>query len=292
VEIETLGRLEPISELLEMLTFKRPANSKTHDDFVDRFILPIGARFDTYGNSWVEVKKPDGADSPVLWSCHTDTVHRDEGRQKLSRGSWPLVTLKPGETANCLGADDTAGCWLMLQMIRAVVPGLFIFHMDEEIGGLGSGWIADHRLLKDIKFAIALDRRGTESIITHQGGERTCSDVFAYSLARGLNLTRAGLGKWQLDSGGIFTDTANYTDLVGECTNISVGYYNEHTAAESLDVDHLLDFLNSLTRLDQSALVASREPGDTDPANHAWGRSWYWGDYLNHANDPLATPFD
>ena len=37
---------------------------------------------------------------------------------------------------------------------------------------------------------------------------------------------------WKTDTGGSFTDTANYTDIIPECTNLSCGYYNAHTQSE------------------------------------------------------------
>src|SRR5205085_807202 len=96
------------------------------------------------------------------------------------------------------------------------------------IGGKGSGFIADKnkKALDGIKFAIAFDRRGTKSIITFQRSKRCCSDDFAKSLAEQFDLGHT------CDTTGSFTDTASYTDLVGECTNISVGYEGAHSQGE------------------------------------------------------------
>jgi hypothetical protein len=279
-----------VAELLDMLSYKRPARSPAEFAFIEKFIKPLGPNIDRYGNLTVDVPMPDGTLSSVLWSCHTDTVHRTPGRQKLSLDAWPKVSLDEGGRAECLGADDAAGCWLMVQLVKANVPGLYIFHRDEEIGGLGSNWIQrnDPRRLDGILFAIALDRRATESIITHQG-LRTCSDAFARSLASQLNDTRQGPGNWRLDDGGTFTDSANYTDLVGECTNLSVGYYREHTAEESLNIAHVLDLLQSLTLLDQSALMAFRKPGEPDD-DSLTGLGWmdFYGREENDASKPIA----
>ncbi|MGH8613353.1 MAG: hypothetical protein ACREYF_15400 [Gammaproteobacteria bacterium] len=272
-----------------MLSYKRPARSPAEFAFIERFIKRLDPNIDGYGNLTIDVPMSDGTLSPVLWSCHTDSVHRTPGRQKLSLNAWPVVSLDEGGNAECLGADDAAGSWLMVQMVKANAPGLYIFHRDEEIGGLGSDWIQKHdpKRLDGIKFAIGLDRRGTESIITHQG-VRTCSDAFARSLASELNDTRQGSGSWRLDNGGTFTDTANYTDLVGECTNLSVGYCREHTAEESLNIAHLLDLLQSLILLDQSALMASRKPGEPDDDDLT---GFGWTDYYGREeNDTYSQP--
>ena len=40
-------------------------------------------------------------------------------------------------------------------------------------------------------------------------------------------------------SGGSFTDSANYTHLIAECTNVAVGYFDQHTAREKFDLEWL-----------------------------------------------------
>ena len=250
-----------ISLLLDMLAYKRPAGSKSERKFINRYLRPLGVQTDKAGNVWKRI-----GNAPVLWSSHTDTVHREAGRQ-------PVVVSKGIAStygSNCLGADCTVGVWLMVEMIKAEVPGLYIFHRAEEIGGLGSDYIAKHnpKLLDGIKFAIAFDRYGTTSIITHQGF-RCCSDDFARSL-------KAQLGpEWKLDDGGTFTDTANYTDLVPECTNISVGYHRQHHSTETQDLDHAEHLLGLLLSLDVNRLSCVRQPGTYDDYGKGWNRYYY-----------------
>ena len=240
--------------LLAMLTYKRPADSKSERAFIRQYILPLGVTVDAFGNLYKRI-----GTAPVLWSSHTDTVHHKGGRQNV-RMTEGIAT----SDADCLGADCTVGVFLMTEMIKAGIEGLYIFHRCEEIGGLGSSYIADEtpNLLSGIKYAIAFDRRANHSVITHQAGGRCCSEAFAASLSSAL-----GLGH-RPDSGGSFTDTANYIGLVSECTNLSVGYLNEHTAKERLDVDYLLRLRAALLKMDLAALVSERIPG-TDAAD------WY-----------------
>lgn len=161
----------------------------------------------------------------------------------------------------CLGADDGAGVFLMVQMIHSGVPGLYIFHRDEECGGTGSKFIKHNlkELLEGRKYAIAFDRKGTDHIITYQAGGRCASDAFAKSLAAQL-----GLG-WKANEGGLYTDTAEYTGIIPECTNLSVGYASNHCARESLDYYHLLDLLEVLLDIDETKLVCEREPVEDEP---------------------------
>ncbi len=246
--------------LWDMLSHGRPAYSSAEKAFIRKYITPLGVERDGVGNCIKRI-----GDSPVLWSCHTDTVHWRGGFQNIEYHEG-FVSLAPNAMASCLGADCTAGVWLMTEMIKAEVPGLYIFHRGEEVGGVGSMHIANKtpELLKDIKCAIAFDRFGYDSIITHQMS-RCCSDVFAKSLADTIGLNQ------KCDDGGTFTDTANYVDLIGECTNISVGYFGQHGKKERQDVDFLTSLLSSLLRFTPDNLVYERKPGEIDPTDWQFG---------------------
>jgi putative aminopeptidase FrvX len=265
------------AELIEMLRARRPSGSKTEEKWIARWIDPLEPEIDGFGNRILRI-----GDAPVLWSSHTDTVHRTPGNQRVNvRKGIASV----GGKSNCLGADDTAGVWLMVQMARQGVPGLYVWHRAEEIGGLGSDWIALNtpELLDGIRFAIALDRKGASSVITHQFA-RCCSDDFADSLCREL-----GMG-YMRDDTGLFTDTANYVDLVGECTNISVGYEHEHSPYETLDLEHADRLLAVLIGLDWRNLVEARHPGEYEEYSDV--TYTYTGDSLSdlvRAHPDIAT---
>lgn len=264
----TRATQSPEAELLAMLSYRRPAFSKTERRFIREYLRPLGMTEDSFGNLYKRI-----GDAPILWSCHTDTVHSIGGIQTL------CVTADTVRVAdkrsNCLGADNTVGIWLMVEMIKANKPGLYVFHRAEEIGGQGSSHIAEcnEALLTGLKYAVAFDRRGTSSIITHQAGGRCCSDVFASSLARALRLGHVH------DSGGTFTDTANYTHLIGECSNVSAGFHSEHTSKERLDLAYVRSLREALLSFDWQALEHERQPGDLDPDEEELNQAWdIWGD--------------
>lgn len=246
--------------LLEMIATRRPAGSKSERRWIEKWILPLGVEVDNFGN----LHKRIGTE-PVLWSSHTDTVHKQGGTQLVAMDRQGEIYLPAKETiSNCLGADDTAGVWLMREMILSGKEGLYIFHRDEEAGGHGSSFIAKETpdVLLGIKWAIALDRKGYDSVITHQF-DRCCSDDFAASLAEALG------GDFSPDAGGIFTDTANYTELVPECTNLSVGYFHAHRRTEFLSMPFLEELLGKLLVLETYQLPVSRDPSVTREPN--WG---------------------
>ena len=148
-------------------------------------------------------------------------------------------------------------------MIDAGVEGRYIFTVGEESGGIGSSALAGH-WLERMDFAVGFDRKGYDSVITHQGGSRTCPEKFAEALADELGMTP--------DPTGVFTDTALWAGEVQCCTNISVGYFGAHTTKEKVNA-HWLDnaLIPLLVDLDWSALpITEREKDDH------WDDVW-WG---------------
>lgn len=286
----------PISTLLEILSLRRPHGGEGEIKLAEKYLLPLnptiwsGHQTPRYISSYSSNVKPLGDpadppivaaytirvdDTPVLWSCHIDTVHcvTDPVDQEVLFDAETGLVWKDDKTP--LGADDGAAVWLFLQMIEAKVPGTYIFHRGEERGGIGSRIMArEHQdFLKKFTHAIAVDRRKTCSVITHQSRGRCCSDKFAEHFAAMLSDENFKLAP---DSTGVYTDTAEYTGLIGECTNISAGYESEHTAAEILDLEYLQWLRDKLLSMDINALlsVQDRKAGDPDPDD-----DWKWQGY-------------
>jgi hypothetical protein len=275
--------------LLEMLTFKRPYGSNGDEQFIKRFIAPLGATADAFGNYHLRI-----GTAPVLWSCHTDSVHHTSGRQNVTYGYDNVIRLAgidkkaalSGKAPNCLGADDAAGVWIMSEMIRAGIEGYYVFHRGEECGGLGSGWMAKNWDFTGISYAIAFDRRGDHSIITHQGGGKCCSDEFAWDFAKSLG----DFGyKLEPDPTGLYTDTAEYVDLIPECTNISVGYQFEHGWKECLDANYLVALRDAVIGCKSIGnWVIERACGD-DGYTSSTTYGGNWGRHYAKDNDPVQT---
>jgi hypothetical protein len=249
--------------LVDMLSIMRPAGSKAERRFIKHYLTPLGVKHDDVGNVYKRI-----GDLPILWSSHTDTVHGRSGMQSVTvLDNWAM--LSDGETANCLGADDTVGVWIMTEMIKAKRPGLYVFHRAEEQGGRGSNHIRRNpKLLEGINCAIAFDRKGYGDVITHQGS-RCCSDVFAEDLAKKLG------GVYKPSDKGLFTDTANYTDHVAECTNLSVGYYDQHSKGECTDLTFAAELREKMCDLDFGSLPIIRKPGEHDAKDYMWSNHPY-----------------
>jgi hypothetical protein len=220
------------------------------------------------------IGSPKGA-SKILWSCHIDTVHAPEfdnvkSQRIIFDDEDTMLAMSGGNYP--LGADNGAGMWLLLEMIAEGVPGTYVFHRGEERGGIGSDGMAVHwaDLIKKHTHAIAFDRRGFTDVITHQWGGRCCSERFANQMS-----TILGMG-YAPDDGGSFTDTANYTHLIPECTNISVGYHDEHGPSESLDLTHVVELRAKVIEAFKNPafdLIVQRKVTDKD--DDRWGYGTY-----------------
>jgi len=235
--------------LINLLQYMRPAYSLTEGVFCRTYLEPVFGEPDAHGNYILSV----GDNPTIAFTAHTDTVHRIEGIQKLSVQDNFVKTT----SGSCLGADCTTGIWLLLGMIEAGIEGVYIAHAAEEIGGIGSSsLVADKpEWLDNIQVCLSFDRFGTDSVITHQGGRRTASNEFAVSLAVIL-----GMPQLKPDSTGTYTDSAEYTHVVPECSNLSVGYYDQHSSRESQDLLFAERLLERLIAADWSSLAVVRDP--------------------------------
>lgn len=263
--------------LLEILSWARPHDSAIERAFCREYLDSVpGMAADAFGNRMLAI-----GDRPrVMWSSHVDTVAAEGGSQAVGIDVDGIAHLCDGKAGMSLGADDGAGVWIMLGMIAARRPGLYLFHRGEEQGCLGSRWIARNTpdLLRDIDVAIAFDRAGSGDVITHQSYGRTCSDAFAASLASALNRLNRDF-RYAPDDTGVFTDTNEYAGIVSECTNLSVGYQRQHGPRETLDVVHCEMLLAAMLELDASGLVIERDPSIEE--DH-----WRWWDnYPGHEDD-------
>jgi hypothetical protein len=259
-----------MSGLLDILSHARPHGSQAELDFIKSHILkPVRSLgfepvVDGFGNIWVTVSAPIGQRGPnFLWSCHVDTVHAKGGRQAVQYmadgRTVELVKRKPGR---CLGADDGAGVWLLLEMMRAGVAGGYVFHRGEEVGRLGSSFVADKEpwRLESYDACVAFDRRDSDNLITHQMGLRCASDLFASTLAKAINSASGARSlQYAADDTGSYTDSYSYAELVSECANMSVGYDGEHGPRESLDALHLWRLRAAMVSADLSRVVCERD---------------------------------
>jgi hypothetical protein len=194
-----------------------------------------------------------------MFTCHLDTACRKQ--EKVTHVINNNIIKTNGKTI--LGADDKAGMVVLLYMIENKVPGLYYFFIGEEVGCIGSGNLSttwsDTEFSHTVTKVVSFDRRSDCSVITDQWMGRCCSDEFASELALRLNSAGYNL-KLAPDDTGVLTDSAQFMDIVPECTNISVGYNYEHTTSEYQDIDYLSRLCKSVVKIDWETLPIERDP--------------------------------
>ncbi len=244
-----------------------------HDEEVLEF-LPKDLKKDEVGNFY----KIIGEGKPtVMFTCHLDTADREQKTTRLFQANgrvneegYQFRLIKTGsgdehiytDGATILGADDKAGTTVMLYMMAHNVPGLYYFFIGEERGGIGSNALSaiydKVEYLTDIKQCVSFDRRRTTSVITHQLGRQCCTNEYGQALCDELNKSGLDLS---LDPTGVYTDSASFIDDIPECTNISVGYYNEHRGTEIQNISYLERLAKAAVKVNWNSLPIRRKVG-------------------------------
>ena len=144
--------------LCRALSLKRPHKGEGVQLFnawlCDNTPKHVELNIDEAGN--IHIDNRTSTNHRTLFIAHTDTVHREDGANKFvkAHGKW-YANGAP------LGADDGAGCAMLMHLLHANTPGYYIFSQGEECGGIGAKHLADnHRdLLSEFDRAIAFDRQ-------------------------------------------------------------------------------------------------------------------------------------
>lgn len=263
------------------LTYHTVPNAKEQEYL--SHLLPKSLKKDAYGNMYFRV---GGEDTIVMFTAHLDTVGGDTEVTHVFDGD---IVKTDGKSV--LGADDKAGVAIMLYMIAKGKPGLYYFFHGEESGCIGSRALSKslettkntNPLYKNIQMVVSLDRKDYDSIITHQGGSRCCSDEYADELALRLN-SHNGL-KYKKDQYGVLTDSDQFTTIYPECTNLSVGYFDQHQVRERQDLGFLERLSDAMCKIDWETLPIKRDPskveyrsyGSSYRSNYEWDDDDYYG---------------
>jgi hypothetical protein len=204
-----------------------------------------------------------------MFTCHLDTATK--ALTNVNHVFDGDIIKTDGKSI--LGADDKAGVTILLYMIENKIPGLYYFFLGEEVGCVGSKKLAaqlKESKIEGINKVISFDRRNTNSIITYQSGTRCCSDEFGSALSKALNDVEDSF-KYKNDPTGLYTDSAQFIKIYPECTNISVGYWSEHTFGESQNIKHLEKLAEACLKVDWESLPVKRDPSVVETSYHGWG---------------------
>lgn len=247
-------------------------------------LLPDKLNTDEFGNLFIKIGNSD-----AMFTSHLDTA-----TSALTIVSHVINgNIIETDKKTILGADDKAGVTIMLYMIENNIEGLYYFFLGEEVGCVGSKKLANK--LKDSKIeginkVISFDRRGYDSVITYQSGQRCASDKFGEALSLQLNNADKTFS-YKNDPTGVLTDSIQFINIYPECTNISVGYKSEHTFNETQDIDHLEKLAKACLLVNWNDLPVERDPSKNEYRSYGYSSKYTnWEDWEDnyYKNDYYA----
>lgn len=172
-------------------------------------------------------------DIPVGLVAHMDTVHRCPVCELFYDKDKNVMWSPEG-----LGADDRAGVFSILQIIKGSLKPTIILTTDEEIGGVGAGVLISQLSSNpcNLKFLIELDRQGHQDSVYYDcGNEEFETYINSYGF----------VSDW-----GTFSDISLIAPVWGiAAVNLSVGYVDEHTTHERLYVDSMFNTIDKVCLL-------------------------------------------
>lgn len=165
-------------------------------------------------------------DIPIALVAHMDTVFDSTRRYE------PTVYYDRVKNVMCCpdgaGFDDKAGVFAIIQILRKGLRPHIILTTDEEIGGAGASAIAKLECpFKDLRYLIQLDRRGAIDCVFY-----SCDNIAFIDYVETFGFAEAI---------GSFSDISTICPawkIAG--VNLSIGYYDEHSKSEILNVGHML----------------------------------------------------
>ena len=206
---------------------------------------------DDYGNILAEVTIGANRVGPaftILLNSHLDVVDEIEtDREILKHGN--VWTSSYG----ILGADDRAGIGIVLHTLKQLqtmqlqspVKVKVAFTVEEEVGLCGAKAVSQE-FLEGVQAAIVVDRRGNGDIVTGTRGTAFCDELFGSMIALIGNLGEEK--RWEPTMGGR-SDTLIWAQQGIQSVNLSVGYQNEHTSREELNIDDAFATANLLKKV-------------------------------------------
>ena len=170
---------------------------------------------------------------PVALTAHLDTVFK-EPPQRIFYDRVKNVMWSP----EGLGADDRAGVYAIIQIVKSGMRPTIILTTDEELGCNGAEKMVKSmpKAPAELKYIIELDRRGSDDCVFYQCNN---PDFENY-----------------IESFGFVMNFGSFSDISVICpawgvagVNLSIGYYNEHSFSETLYVGQMLNTINKVKKM-------------------------------------------
>lgn len=195
-------------------------------------------------------------DIPVALVAHLDTVFKDPPSNIYYDERKGVLWSPDG-----LGADDRAGVFAIIKIIKEGLRPHIIFTTDEEIGGLGATALTKQcpKPFAEMKYIIELDRHGSNDCVFYD-----CDNPKFVEY---------------VESFGFVENFGSFSDISEICpewkiagVNLSIGYEDEHSVAETL---HINNFFATIEKVIKMLKVANDAPVfEYIPSKYAMYGGW------------------
>lgn len=241
----------------------------------------------------------------ALISSHMDTVVEyvpEKHRKSVLQES----TLKDGTTilkgVDVIGADDKCGIYLTLRLLKEREhPINFVFSRDEEVGCIGIKEILSNpkninQIRENCLYCLVLDRHGSKDICC------SYNDYGTKEFEDALVETSVANGFEYRPSNALYSD-ADFLSNHISTANLSVGYYNEHTAKEKIVLEELetaYEYVRAILYEVKEKYEAPKKVdniGYFDEYDYFMARNEFqddypdWGDFPTHEETISANDF-
>lgn len=235
--------------LEQLVSLKQPALKKAMQNFLRAKYKDIVVTAD-----YIYAK----GDIPIALVAHMDTVFPHPPIDVYYDQRKNVIWSPQG-----LGADDRAGVFSILQIVQSGLRPCIILTTNEEIGCIGASKLAEQEEIcpfPGLKYIIELDRQGSDDCVFYECFNPKFVDY--------------------IESFGFVEAFGSYSDICAFCpdwgiagVNLSIGYRNEHTIAETLHVGAMLNTIEKVKRMLQAKDVP--EFIYIPDKNYAFTSRWY-----------------
>ena len=192
-------------------------------------------------------------DIPIALVAHMDTVFSRPPEDIFYDRRKNVIFSPEG-----LGADDRAGIFAIIQILRRGLRPHIIFTTDEEKGCIGADRLGRIKCpFNDLRYVIQLDRRGANDCVFYD-----CDNPDFVDYVEGFGFVEA---------------IGSFTDICSICpewkvagVNLSIGYRDEHSISEILYVGHMLNTIDKVYRMLTEEEIPAFEYIPLQTKNTSW----------------------
>ena len=193
---------------------------------------------------------------PIALVAHMDTVF-PRPAQNIYYDRVKNVIWSP----EGLGADDRAGIFAIIQILRKGLLPHIIFTTDEEKGAIGAFHLSNEKCpFKDLRYIIQLDRRGSNDCVFYDCFNE---DFITY-----------------VEEFGFAEAIGSFSDISVICpawkvagVNLSIGYADEHSVSETLHINQMFATIDRVVKMLQQEDIPSF-PYVDNPYKDKWFNYW------------------